>query len=221
MTNPDTQPHEKMSAAPESPESTSPAADSPMETDETEDEDGFEDEESSGNPLAAAQARIAELETLLAETKDKALRALAEAENTRRRTERDRQDTAKFAVASFARDMLTVSDNLSRALDAIKPEQRQASPELENIFVGVDATARELLRVLSSNGIKKIEAMGQKFDPNQHEVLFEVDMPGTAAGTIVQVIEPGYMIHERLLRPARVGVAKSDVETPHVVDKEV
>jgi molecular chaperone GrpE len=221
MTNPETQPHEHLNAAPESPESA--PADMPVETDAADEATEDEDDagEDAATPLAAAQARIAELEALLAETKDKALRALAEAENTRRRTERDRQDTAKFAVASFARDLLSVSDNLGRALEAIKPEQRQASPELENIFVGVDATARELMRVLAGNGIKKIEAMGQKFDPNQHEVLFEVDMPGAAPGTIVQVIEPGYMIHERLLRPARVGVAKSDGETPHVVDKEI
>lgn len=171
--------------------------------------------------LAAARARVTALEKELADMKDKALRAMAEAENTRRRAERERQDTAKFAVSSFARELLSVTDNLQRALDAIKPEQRDANAELNTIFTGVDATQRELLRALAANGVKKIEAMGLAFDPNLHEVLFEVEMPGSAAGTVVQVIEHGYMIHDRLLRPARVGVAKGAADAVHAVDKEI
>jgi molecular chaperone GrpE len=133
---------------------------------------------------------------------------MAEAENVRRRAERERQDTAKFSVSSFARDLLTVSDNLRRALNAITPEQRDKNEQLKNIFTGVEATERELLRVFEKNGIRKVEPLNQKFDPNLHEVIFETPAEGKVPGTVIQVVESGYMIHERLLRPARVGVAK-------------
>jgi molecular chaperone GrpE len=172
--------------------------------------------------LAAAQAKIAELEKKVAEIKDQALRALAEAENTRKRSERDRQDTAKFANASFARDLLSVADNLRRALSAITPESRDANPELKNIYTGVEMTERELLNMFERNNIRKVEPMGQKFDPNLHEVLFEAEVPGAAPGVVVQVIEPGYTLHERLLRPARVGVAKgTETGSGSNVDQEV
>jgi molecular chaperone GrpE len=160
--------------------------------------------------LDEALRQIAELNKKVAETTDKMLRALAEAENTRRRAERERQDTAKFSVSSFARDLLTVSDNLRRALNAIPAGERDRNEQLKSIFTGVEATERELLRVFESNGIKKIDPLNQKFDPNLHEVLFEAPAEGKPSGTIIQVVEPGYMIHERLLRPARVGVAKND-----------
>lgn len=173
--------------------------------------------------LAAAHAKIADLEKKLAEMKDQVLRALAEAENTRKRTERAREDTAKFAVSSFARELLSVADNLRRALDAIPKEMREKSDELDNIYTGVEATERELQRVFESNGIRKIDPAGQAFDPHFHEVMFESPAPGTPAGTIVHVMEPGYIIHERLLRPARVGVAKGDDSAPSgtKVDEQV
>ncbi|MFH1158085.1 MAG: nucleotide exchange factor GrpE [Pseudomonadota bacterium] len=172
-------------------------------------------------PDAAAQ-QIAELTKKLAETSDKMLRALAEAENTRRRAERERQDTAKFSVAGFARDLLTVSDNLRRALNAIPQDERDRNEQLKTIFTGVEATERELLRIFENNGIKKIDPLHQKFDPNLHEVIFETEAEGKAPGTVVQVVEPGYMIHERLLRPARVGLAKGDGAPEGAkVDKQV
>lgn len=158
--------------------------------------------------LAAAHARIAELEAKLAELNDKALRALAEADNTRKRAEKERQDTAKFALSSFARDLVSVADNLGRALAAVTPEQKAENEPLKNILTGVEATEREMLRVLENNGIKRIDSLGQPFDPNLHEVMFEIDDASKAPGTILQVLEPAYTIHERLLRPARVGVAK-------------
>lgn len=161
--------------------------------------------------LAAAHARVAELEAKLADLSDKTLRALADAENTRKRLEKERQDTAKFAVSSFARNLLSVADNLGRALAAITPEQRTQDGPLKTIFTGVEATERELQRALESNGIKKIDPTGHLFDPNLHEVMFEVDAPDHAPGTILQVIEPVYMIHDRLLRSARVGVAKGGI----------
>jgi molecular chaperone GrpE len=174
--------------------------------------------------LAAAQAKIAELEKKASDMRDQALRALAEADNVRKRGERERQDMAKFAVSSFARDLLTVADNLRRALSAISPEACEKSPELKNILTGVEATERELLRVFLNNGIRKIESLNEKFDANLHEVLFEVEMPGKPPGTIVQEIDSGYFIHERLLRPARVGVSKGGEASAGpgaTVDKEV
>jgi molecular chaperone GrpE len=173
-------------------------------------------------PASGADPRIAELEAKLAEMTDKTLRALAEADNIRKRGEKERQDTAKFSVSSFARDILPVADNLRRALLAITPEQREQNESLKNIFVGVEATERELLRVLEKNNIKKIEALGQKFDPNFHEVMFEAEIPGKEPGTVTQVLEEGYTIHDRILRPARVGVAKGSGDAPrsHQVDEE-
>ncbi|MBI1215572.1 MAG: nucleotide exchange factor GrpE [Alphaproteobacteria bacterium] len=218
MTHPDPQHQDPADNLPENPETDEAQAAADLDGAE---EDAAGDDAGADSATESAEARADRLEQELADLKDKALRALAEAENTRRRSQRDREDTAKFAVSGFARDMLSVADNLQRALEAIKPEQRAASPELENIYVGVDATARELLRVFAANGIKKIEAMGNKFDPNMHEVLFEVEMPGSVPGTIVQVMEPGYTIHERLLRPARVGVAKGGEEAAHAVDEEI
>lgn len=173
-------------------------------------EENITAETGEANVADLSTARIAELETKLAEANDRTLRALAEADNTRKRLEKERQDTAKYAISGFARDLLSVADNLRRALHAITPEQREANAELKNIYVGVEATERVLLSLFEKNGIKKIDPQGQAFDPNQHEVIFESDIPGQAAGTIVQVIEPGYMIHDRLLRPARVGVAKGE-----------
>ncbi len=164
-----------------------------------------------GDALAAAHARVAELEAKLADLSDKTLRALADAENTRKRLEKERQDTAKFAVSSFARNLLSVADNLGRALSAITPEQRTQEGPLKTIYTGVEATERELQRALESNGIKKIDPLGHTFDPNLHEVMFEIDAPDQKPGTILQVMEPVYMIHDRLLRSARVGVAKGGI----------
>lgn len=171
--------------------------------------------------LEEALQQVAVLDKKLAEANDKMLRALAEAENVRRRAERERQDTAKFSVASFARDLLSVSDNLRRALQAIPAEQRAQNEQLKTIYVGVEATERELHRIFENNNIKKIEPLHQKFDPNLHEVIFEMPAEGKPSGTVVQVVEPGYTIHERLLRPARVGVAKGDgTETTAGVDEQ-
>ena len=148
------------------------------------------------------------LEAEIAELKDKLLRTLAESENIRKRAEKERSDTAKFAVGNFAKNLLNVADNLRRALDAIPEDTRNENEALNNIFVGVEATERELLRAFEGVGIKQIEAQGQPFNPNFHEVMMEVEAADKPAGTVVQVLETGYMIHDRLLRPARVAVAK-------------
>ena len=171
-------------------------------------ENGMTHENSKETAATGESARIAELEQKLADANDKMLRAVAEADNTRKRLEKERQDTAKFAIASFARDLLGVADNLRRALVAITPEQRENNAELKNIAIGVEATERALLALFEKNGIRRIDPLGQVFDPNLHEVLFENEIPGKPAGTVVQVVEVGYTLHDRLLRPAKVGVVK-------------
>jgi molecular chaperone GrpE len=153
--------------------------------------------------------KIARLEANLAEARDKTLRALAETENVRRRLEREREDTARYAIARFAGDLLSVADNLRRALDAVPAAAVEKDEFLAKLVDGVGATERTMLSVLDKNGVKKLDPAGQKFDPNFHEVLFEIDTPDSPAGTVVQVLEAGYTIGDRLLRPARVAVAKA------------
>ena len=144
-----------------------------------------------------------------AEMKDRLLRTLAEMENLRKRTEREVADARQYGVASFARDMLGVADNFRRALDAIGPEVRAGVDAAVTSFIeGVELTERELLKALEKNGIRKIEPQGEKFDPNLHQAMYEVPDPSVPSGSVVQVVQPGYMIGERILRPAMVAVAK-------------
>lgn len=163
-------------------------------------------------PQAAAgsdtAARIAELEAEVTRLKDQALRALAEQENTRRRAQREIEDNSKFAVSNFARDMLPVGDNLRRAVETIPADARAADENLDKLAAGVELTERELLNVLDRYGIKRIDPVGQPFDHNLHQAMMQVDSATQAPGTVVQVFQPGYTIHGRLLRPAMVTVAK-------------
>ena len=147
-------------------------------------------------------------EARIADLNDKLLRALAETENMRRRAQRDKEDATKYAIASFAREMLSVSDNLKRAMDSVDDEIRKKDPAVEQIMVGLDMTEREIQNIFERFGIRTIEALGQKFDHNQHEAMFEVDDASKPAGTVVQEVETGFMLHDRLLRPAKVGVSK-------------
>ena len=156
----------------------------------------------------SADEVIAKLVAEVADYRDKALRALAETENVRRRLEREREDTARYAISRFAGDLLSVADNLRRALDAVPAGAVERDEFLAKLVNGVGATERTMLSVLEKNGVKKIDPIGEKFDPNFHEVLFEMDAPNQPAGTVVQVLEAGYTIGDRLLRPARVAVAK-------------
>jgi molecular chaperone GrpE len=151
-----------------------------------------------------------------AELKDRALRAVAEAENTRRRALRDKEDAARYGAQKFGSDMVQVSDNLRRAIAALKPEDREASPDTVKALIdGVEATERQLLAAFERHGIKEITPQpGDKFDAHLHEAMFEVPNSGQPAGTVVHVVEAGYMIGERLLRAARVGVAKADETAP-------
>jgi len=161
--------------------------------------------------VADAAARVAALEAEVTELKDRALRAHAELENYRRRAEREREDTAKFAVTKFARDLLSVADNLRRAIDNAPKEGDEA---IKSLLAGVEVTERELLTAFERHQVKPIEALGQRFDANFHEAVVEIPDPSKPPGTIVQVMAPGYTIAGRLLRAAMVGVAKGGPKEP-------
>ena len=161
----------------------------------------------------AVEVDVAALETELAETRDRLLRALAETENVRRRAQREREDAAKYAVAGFAKELLSVADNLRRALDSL-PEAEAKDERTRSLLAGVEATERELLRVFERHGIKRLDPKGERFDHNFHEAVFEAQRPGNRGGTIIEVLQPGYLLHDRLLRPAMVGVAKETAGSP-------
>ncbi len=143
-----------------------------------------------------------------AELKDRTLRTLAEMENLRRRTEKEVADARAYGVTNFARDMLAFADNLRRAIDSVPAEARAAEGPLKTMVEGIELTERDFLSRLARHGVKKLEPKGQKFDPNMHEALFEVPDPTVPHGTVAQVVEDGYSIGERCLRPAKVGVAR-------------
>jgi molecular chaperone GrpE len=155
---------------------------------------------------AAPEERLAAVEAELAETKDRLLRALAETENARRRFQREREDAQKYAISAFAKDLLSAVDNLRRALDAV-PEAEFADPRTRSLLDGVAATERELLAAFERHGLKRIDPKGERFDHNFHQAIFEAERPGAPAGTVIEVLQPGYLLHDRLLRPAMVGVA--------------
>lgn len=164
--------------------------------------------EAAEAPPADPTVRLAELEAETAELRDKLLRALAETENVRRRAQRDREEASKYAITNFAREMIGVADNLRRALDHVSPDVRRQDEGLESLAAGVEMTERSMLAAFERFAIKPVDALGQMFDHNLHEAMFEVPDPSQPAGTVVQVLENGYVLDDRLLRPARVGVAK-------------
>ncbi len=161
---------------------------------------------------AAAEAQadpVAVLEAEKADLKDKLLRLMADMENLRRRTERELADARAYGVANFARDMLNVADNVRRAIESV-PAEAKASAEgaFKGLIEGIDLTERDLLKTLERHGVKKLEPEGQKFDPNVHQAMFEVPNPDVPNGTVVQVVQSGFVIGDRVLRPALVGVSK-------------
>lgn len=156
-------------------------------------------------------ARIAALEAEVAALKDQHLRALAEVENVRRRSTKEREDAVRYAAAGVARDLLSVADNLRRAQESV-PDAEGQSDVVKTLIEGVAATERELLASFERNAIKQVSPLDQKFDHNFHQAIFEVENTGKPAGTVVQVLQPGYVLHDRLLRPAMVGVAKGGAE---------
>jgi len=152
---------------------------------------------------AAVQARE------LTEAKDRVLRTLAEMENLRRRTTREVEDARAYGISRFARDVLDIADNLQRALDAVPADTRAAAdPGLKALLEGVELTEKSLHSALEKNGVKKFDPAGQKFDPNVHQAMYEVPDESVPSGTVVHVVQAGYMIGDRILRPALVGVAK-------------
>jgi molecular chaperone GrpE len=183
-------------------------------TDETAPESEILDASPDIAETDVAATRIAELEKQLAEMKDRALREMADAENTRRRAQKEREDTSKYAVSSFAKEMLGVADNFSRALEA--SPQDVSDPAVKNLITGIEATQRQLQAVFDRAGIKRIEPIGEMFDPNFHQVMVEIDAPGKPAGMVVQVLQAGYVIHDRLLREALVAVAKGSLGAQHI-----
>ena len=154
------------------------------------------------------EERYAMLEAELAEAKQSILYAQAETQNVRRRLEKDAQDARAYAATGFARDILSVADNLSRALDAIPPELRD-DDKFKGLVVGLEATGREIDSVFQRNGITRIVSVGEKLDPNRHQAMIEIPSADVEPGSIVQEMQAGYMIKDRLLRPAMVGVAKA------------
>lgn len=155
------------------------------------------------------EQRLGQIEAELTETKDRLLRALAETENVRRRAERERSDAAKYGASGLAKDLLNVADNLRRALESVG-DKEPADEFSRTLLQGVAATERELLAAFERHNIRRIDPAGERFDHNLHQAMFEVENTGQPAGTVVQVLQPGYVMHDRLLRPALVGVAKGE-----------
>ena len=158
---------------------------------------------------APSPAPSTALDRELAEAKDRLLRTLAEMENLRKRTEREVADSRTYGITAFARDILTVADGMHRALEALDKELREnANESVKALLDGVELTERALINALEKHGVKRIEPMGQKFDPNRHQAMYEVEDASVPSGQIVQVVQSGYLIGERVLRPAMVAIAK-------------
>jgi molecular chaperone GrpE len=190
---------------PDSPEPNEPNAGGAAEADDSEQPAAAE-----AAPEAPRSPREAELEAELADTKDRLLRALAETENLRRRAVRDLDEAHKYAITNFARELLEVADNLSRALDAVPPRARDEIEFIKNLADGIAITEKALLTAFERHQIAKVTPeIGARFDHNRHQAMFEVETAAQPAGTVAQVLQPGYTIADRLLRPALVGVAKA------------
>jgi molecular chaperone GrpE len=171
--------------------------------------------DSAASEAERVAALVEQLAREAADNKDKLLRSLAEMENMRRRTERQVADARDYGITAFARDVLAVADNMNRALSAIDPQLREtADVGLKSLLEGVELTERELLKVLEKHGVKKFEPTGEKFDPNLHQAMYEVPDSSLPNGTVAKVVQAGYMIGERVLRPALVGVAKARPKPP-------
>lgn len=185
------------------------------ETDEpAECSDGVEAaeaEEAAAAEVDGQEARITELEEEVADLKDRLLRAAAETENIRKRSLKDVEDARKFATRQFSGDVLAVADNLARALEYVTDEARKDDGS-KGLIEGVEMTLKEFASILERHGIRPVEAMGAPFDPNLHQAMFEVESADVAAGHVMQVMRVGYTIHDRLLRPVMVGVAKAPAD---------
>ena len=169
------------------------------------------DVQSAGDPAQEAERLAAEVDTLqgqIADLTDRMLRAHAEMENMRKRAEREREETAKYAITKFARDVAAVADNFQRAIQAVPPGAAEQDSALKSLIEGVSMTEREFLAALERNGVKRLDPKGEVFNPHQHQAMMEMHNADVAPGTIVEVFQSGYAIDDRVLRPAMVVVAK-------------
>jgi molecular chaperone GrpE len=194
----------------------------------TQDQTNVPEPQDAGQPEAPAEAaaaeaeavqppaadRVPELEAEVARLKNEVLYAKADTENVRRRLEQQAEDRGKYAVSNFAKDVLNVADNLRRALDAVPPAAREGNDIANTLTVGVELTEREMLSTLERYGIRLVPAMGTRFDPNLHQAMMEVEDVTQPEGTVVMVMQQGYLIQDRLLRPAMVGIAKGGPKVP-------
>ncbi len=168
---------------------------------------------------AGAPKPSTSLDRELAETKDRLLRTLADMDNMRKRTEREVADARAYGISNFARDILGVADNMHRAMAALDEELRAKADEPTKVLLeGVELTERELMNVLEKHGVKRIEPLGQKFDPNRHQAMYEIEDVSVPAGSVIQVMQAGYLIGDRVLRPALVAVAKGGGKAPPAND---
>ena len=193
-------------------EGEAPAEDAAPDPETAPDPEAAGEEEAGAaepDPLAEQAARIAELEAEAAELRNERLRALAEVENMRRRSERERREASRYGATALARDLLGVADNLRRAL---------ATGAADGLLEGVEMVERELGAALARHHIARIEAEGERFDHNRHQAMFEIETADAEPGTVVQVVQDGYLLHDRLLRPAMVGVAKAPAAEVEVED---
>lgn len=196
-----------------------------MPDDKTDPREANEDQAKADSPKVETQSESqepatqlgADLEALLAENaemRDRLLRTMADMENLRGRTEREKADIARYAISNFARDVLTVGDNLKRTIDHVPADAAAEDPALKSFLEGVELTERELLNVLERHGVTRIEPLGQRFDPNTQQAMFEVQNAEVPEGTVVEVMQSGYVIGDRCLRPALVAVAKGGAKAP-------
>lgn len=162
-----------------------------------------------GDVTSLAAAKLAAAEEELAKLRDQWVRAVAETDNVRKRAQRDQEETAKYAITGFARDMVSVLENLKRASESISPEARAQNELMNTLATGVDMTLNELLGIFERHGIKRLDPMGEKFDHNFHQAVAQVERDDVPAGQVVHVVQAGYVIADRLLRPAMVAVSKA------------
>lgn len=177
------------------------------------DHDNEQQPESAENIVDIKDARIAQLEEECAKLRDSWVRSVAETDNVRKRLQRDLEESGKYAITGFAGDMVSVLENLQRAVENVPAEEAKANPTLKNFEEGIDLTLQELLRIFSKYGIVRLNPVGEKFNHNFHQAVVQVEKNDVEAGTIVQVVQAGYMISDRLLRPAMVAVSKNS-ESP-------
>lgn len=196
-------------------EPTDPAPEAPEPGEQPEEQPDETEAETDAETEAEAASDIETLAAEVADLKDQLLRALAEGENTRKRAAREREDSARYGISNFAREVVAVADNLRRAIDSL-PADKSGEDVVKTLTEGVAATLRQLDAAFENHGIERIDPAGQPFDHNLHQAMFEDPDSDLPPGTVVQVIQQGYKIHDRLLRPAMVGVAKKPREGARV-----